>query len=97
MRQFFLILLLLSLFWLKTPPVEAATCRTVNDQAICIEKIKRSAKYAWEYRVNLSIDGKAQATAVYNCKEKVKTLKDGTRKVFTEEDLGNFICQRLGG
>ncbi|MEB3309939.1 MAG: hypothetical protein VKJ02_06865 [Snowella sp.] len=97
MRPFFLILLLLSLFWFTAAPVEAATCRTVNDQAICIQKIKRSAKYAWEYRVNLSIDGKAQATAVYNCKEKVKTLKDGTRQSFTEADLGNFICQRLGG
>lgn len=97
MKQFFIILLLLSCLWAIAFPVEAATCRTVTNQIICLQKIKRSAKYPWEYRVNLSINGKKQDLALYNCREKIRILKDKTIMTFTEVDLGTFICQHLGG
>ena len=96
MRQFFTILLLLFCFWAITFPVQAATCRTVKEEAIWIEKIKRSVKYPWEYRVSLSRDQKKQDSVLYNCRNKVTILKNGIRQPFTEKDLGDFICQRLG-
>jgi hypothetical protein len=96
MRRFFTILLLLLCFWAIAFPVQAATCRTVKEEAICIEKIKRSAKYPWEYRVNLSINDKKQDLMLYNCRNKVTISKNGIRQPFTEKDLGDFICQRLG-
>jgi len=96
MRQFFTILLLLSCFRTIAFPVQAATCRTVKDEVICIEKIKRSAKYPWEYRVSLSRDQQKQDSVLYNCRNKVTILKNGIRHPFTEQNLGDFICQRLG-
>ena len=97
MRQFGTILFLLFCFWMFTLPVQAATCRTVDQEIICIEKIKRSAKYPWEYRVNLSINTKKQNLAFYNCREEVIISKNGTKMPFAENNLGQFICQRLGG
>jgi hypothetical protein len=96
MRRFFTILLLLSCFWAIALPVQAVTCRTVKEEEICIEKIKRSAKYPWEYRVSLSRDQKKQDSVLYNCRNQVTILKNGIRQPFTEQNLGEFICQRLG-
>jgi hypothetical protein len=96
MRRFFTILLLLLFFWAITFPVQAATCRMVKEKVICIEKIKRSAKYPWEYRVSLSRDQQKQDSVLYNCRNQVTILKNGIRQPFTEQNLGEFICQRLG-
>jgi hypothetical protein len=96
MRQFFTILLLFFCFWVIALPVQAATCRTVKEEVICIEKIKRSAKYPWEYRVSLSRDQQKQDSVLYNCRNKVTILKNGIRYPFTEQNLGDFICQSLG-
>jgi hypothetical protein len=96
MRRFYLILLLFIFFWGIAFPVQAATCRIVNNAVICIEKIQRSAKYPWEYRVNLSINHKKQDLMLYNCRNKIIIPKNGISKPFSESDLGNFICQRLG-
>ncbi len=96
MRRFFTILLLLVCFWAIAVPVQAATCRTFKDEVICIEKIKRSAKYPWEYRVSLSRNQQKQDSVLYNCHNKVTILKNGIRQPFTEKDLGDFICQSLG-
>ena len=96
MRQFFTILLLMFCFWAIAFPVQAATCRTVKEGVVCIEKIKRSAKYPWEYRVSLSRNRQKQDSVLYNCRNQVTILKNGIRQPFTEQNLGEFICQRLG-
>lgn len=78
--------------WAVAFPAEAAFCRTVEDQRICIVDIKRSAKYYWEYRVALSVDGVAQPIERYDCRERVREQPDGTIVRFDADPLGDFVC-----
>ncbi|WP_017300734.1 hypothetical protein [Nodosilinea nodulosa] len=57
--------------WPGLPPVAAAShvCREVMEQQLCIETIKRSAKYPWEYRVVVSVDGKSRPLSRYDCRQ----------------------------
>lgn len=45
----------------------AQQCRTVGEQEICLVSVKRSAKYYWQYRAVLKIDGKRQPTEKFDC------------------------------
>lgn len=69
----------------------ASVCRTEGEQKICLVSIKRSAKYFWEYRVVLSIDGKKQAPEKFDCRIEFNKI-DGDRP--TARDLRKaFICR----
>ena len=43
-------------------------CREVAGQPVCIESIRRSAKYLWEYRVVISLAGQRQPLKRYDCR-----------------------------
>ncbi|KAM3106270.1 hypothetical protein [Phormidesmis sp. 146-33] len=86
------LLLSLLLFVGIVPSVEAATCRTLNEQRICIIQIKRSAKNHWEYRASVSVDGVVTAMEFYDCRQKVKVQNDG-RVVRSDRDPSvQLIC-----
>ncbi|NEO34127.1 MAG: hypothetical protein F6K36_27725 [Symploca sp. SIO3C6] len=96
----FLMLLILSIS--IAFPASASVCRNYNGHQICILSIKRSAKNYWEYRAAVSVDGVAQATKVYDCRQqqnlsslsanRVKTQKGGTSVPLGDSESGKMIC-----
>lgn len=93
MLKFWLVLLTLMLSWPIAFPVQALPCRTIDQQSVCIQDIRRSAKNYWEYRVILKIDGVEQAQEVYNCRDRVKIGQDGTSAPFQPQGVGEFVCR----
>lgn len=69
------------------------TCRLYNDQQVCIDRIKRSAKNYWEYRVNLTIDGQKQPEDLLDCRYYQRIDRDGFIEPFKPKDVGRFVCQ----
>lgn len=78
-----------------TPPAEAAFCRNINNQNICILQIKRSAKYYWEYRATISIDGKKRPIEIYNCRTHSVIRSDHKIVPFQPNGVGELICSRF--
>jgi hypothetical protein len=74
-------------------PAQASTCQQWQDHTICFVQIKRSAKYSWEYRAQVTIDGVKQPPTVYNCRTRQATPKNGKPQPFTEDGAGALICQ----
>lgn len=97
MGKFFTLLIVLSfLFYLIIPnSVQASICRNYDGDLTCILTIKRSAKYHWQYRASVSINGKKTPIEIYNCREKIKTKKNGKRVPFDEKGAGKLICTIL--
>ena len=85
------IALLLS-FSLKASPAQGAICRQLGEQQVCIVDIRRSAKYYWQYRVTLEVDGQTRPREIYNCRDRVRISSQGDRKVFQDQGLGDLIC-----
>lgn len=71
---------------------EASTCRQLNDHSICILKIKRSAKYYWEYRAVISVDGKKKPLEIYNCRDRITTNRYKAVVPFTKDGVGELVC-----
>lgn len=69
------------------------TCRPYHGREICIDRIKRSAKHYWEYRVNLTIDGKKQPEDLLDCRHDQRIDRDGFIEPFAREDVGRFVCR----
>ncbi|HEY9700139.1 MAG TPA: hypothetical protein V6D10_22995 [Trichocoleus sp.] len=88
-----LALIVLLLSWAMPFSSEAAFCRVLKNQTICIMDVQRSAKYHWEYRVAVSVDGVEQPIERYNCRDRVRVRKDGTVVQFEPEDWGNTVCR----
>lgn len=61
---------LISLF--PSVPVYGMTCRTYGTEEICLVSIKRSAKYHWEYRAVLQINGQKQAQKLFDCRHNLE-------------------------
>ncbi|WP_272065441.1 hypothetical protein [Oscillatoria sp. CS-180] len=78
---------------------QAATCRQSAGQDICLERVKRSAKYHWRYRVDATIDGKRQPLTRYDCRDRTQTPMAGPFKDVTVEfeadGVGALVCQIL--
>jgi hypothetical protein len=72
---------------------EAATCRMIDHQTVCIVDIQRSAKNYWEYRVTLSMDHILQPTKIYNCRDRHITQPNQTRVKFSTDDFSQAICR----
>lgn len=85
--------LALLLLVLNAQSAQAATCRQIGDHQVCLLRIERSAKYFWEYRAALSIDGKARPPEKYDCRRRVRIGKDGRSVPFEPQDAGNLVCQ----
>ncbi|MEA5517776.1 hypothetical protein [Limnoraphis robusta] len=94
--KFLTTILLLLLFLLTFPQAsQASMCRTVNENRICILSIKRSAKYHWEYRASVSINGKQKPMEIYNCRRQTKIDGEGKTKRFEKNGAGELICSWL--
>ncbi len=79
---------------LIAPRIEANICQFWSGHQVCVVQIKRSAKYYWEYRTILSVDGTKQPEIVYDCRS-FYYFDPEKNKVFfknNENDLGNFVC-----
>ena len=89
-----LILLLLASFFNLTNVVsaQASTCRQLDNHSICIVSIKRSAKYYWEYRAAISVDGRKQPVEIYNCRDRLKINYHKTVVPFATNGVGELIC-----
>ena len=74
-------------------PAQALVCRTLGDRSVCIVRIQRSAKYHWEYRVALRLDGVDQPLERYNCRDRIRVQGKGTRVSFDEDGVGDLICR----
>ena len=94
LKKCLLLSLLIVASFFISPSIEADTCKLWSGNKVCIVRIKRSAKYYWEYRTILSVDGKKQPEVVYDCRHFSYSRPDKTRVYFEDdsEDLGNFIC-----
>jgi hypothetical protein len=68
-------------------------CLTLNNQTLCLQDIKRSAKNYWEYRVTLTLNNIPQPPELYNCRDRIITKKDKSRVKFSPQDLSNYICR----
>lgn len=90
--KYIALVLMLALSFLVASPAEASICRHSNDHLICILSIKRSAKYYWEYRAAVSIDGVKRPIEVYNCRDRVRVRKDKTVVPFEPNSAGDIIC-----
>ena len=96
-KYIYLPLLIVVFLITAIPPVEAATCKTILGKQVCLLKIKRSAKYYWEYRVQLKINNKKQPTRIYNCRYSYYLQPDKTKVYFKENDeLGQLVCRLYG-
>lgn len=92
MQKILMLVFGLWLCWGLVFPAEAATCRNDSDRQICILKIKRSAKYPWEYRVVVSVDGIKRPLETYDCRDRVRVESDGHIIPFSRDEAGNLIC-----
>jgi hypothetical protein len=69
-------------------------CRNLEGQQVCIETIKRSAKYNWEYRVVVSVDGTSRPVKRYDCRPSTGFDRESVMPYF-EVALRQFICDRV--
>jgi len=88
MKVLILMILLLSI----ALPTQAATCRTVNDQEICILTIKRSAKNYWEYRAKVQVDGEVKPVQVYDCRKKITIQDNKVLEQFEQDGTAEIVC-----
>ena len=88
-------IVLLIFFFAVAPSAAASFCRNNNGNKICILSIKRSAKYHWEYRAEVSINGVIKPLEIYNCRTQRKIQKNGDIVKFTSNGAGKFICSVL--
>ncbi|MBD1873984.1 hypothetical protein H6F75_10850 [Nodosilinea sp. FACHB-131] len=96
MRALIAVLLgLWAVLWVWIPESSASVlCRNVEGQQVCIETIKRSAKYTWEYRVVVSINGKSRPVKRYDCRQPTGADRELATPYF-EAALRQFICDRV--
>lgn len=75
-----------------TLPVQAATCRTIDDREICILSIKRSAKNYWEYRAKVQVDGEVKPIQVYDCRKKITIQDNKVLELFEQDGTAEAVC-----
>ncbi|KOR37309.1 MULTISPECIES: hypothetical protein [Planktothricoides] len=76
-------------------PAAAAFCRNYKGNSICILSIERSAKYYWEYRAAVKVNGATRPVEIYNCRDRTRTKADGKIVSFEKNGAGNLICTVL--
>ncbi|WP_346289462.1 hypothetical protein [Sphaerothrix gracilis] len=88
------IALLSLLLWLAiAAPAQAfSRCQRQTEPEICILSLKRSAKYYWQYRAEVSIGGVKRPVEVYDCRRRMRTRSDGETVPFQADGPGSFIC-----
>ncbi|HEY9764115.1 MAG TPA: hypothetical protein V6D07_16410 [Trichocoleus sp.] len=71
----------------------APLCRQIENHQICILTIKRSAKYFWEYRAVVSVDGVPRPLEKYDCRQRVRVSQGGKVIPFSRNGAGDLICK----
>jgi hypothetical protein len=84
--------ILLILAFLVALPAQAAFCKSIGTQKVCILSIERSAKNYWEYQVQLSVDRIVQPRTVYNCREKLWLQSNGQWTRFNSSSVNAVAC-----
>jgi hypothetical protein len=87
-------LILLNLWW-GFPSTVNETCRIYHSREICIISIKRSAKYYWEYRAEVRVDGQRRPLEKYDCRRQERIKRDGRHFPFEPSGAGDYICKTL--
>jgi hypothetical protein len=78
---------------IATPTLASPICHSVAGQDICILSIKRSAKYHWEYRAEVSVNGQKRPLEVYDCRRRVRQKANGITVAFADDGVvGPFLC-----
>jgi hypothetical protein len=80
---------------LGPPPALASICRAEGSHTLCLASVKRSAKYPWEYRVMVTVNGIPQAPQRYNCRDRVKVNAQGYLEPFKPGGLAQRLCQKF--
>jgi len=79
------------------PPAQARNCYLRSDHEICLQRVHRSAKYHWRYRVEAIVDGERQPLTRYDCRDRTRTPltgpDQGRSHKFTAADIGDKLCQ----
>ena len=88
-------ILAILLFLPPLVPPKDLFCRQAADHTICVNFLKRSAKRYWEYRAAVKIDGILSPIEVYDCRERIKILKNGREIPFTTNGAGEIICRQF--
>ena len=88
----FLILLIATICLTEVPPAWASFCRNYHENSICIVDIKRSAKYYWEYRASVRINGVTRPREIYNCRTRRRITTDKNVVPFEPNGAGELIC-----
>lgn len=94
-KKSIILLLLLGFFCVIPLPAFASYCRDYRGNTICILSIKRSAKYHWEYRASVRINGIKRPIEIYDCRHHIRVHKDGTAIPFEHNGAGELICNVL--
>lgn len=94
-RQISILLISVILFGAIASPGEAALCRSVDSHQVCVIKIKRSAKYYWEYRTVVTVDGGKKALEIYNCRDRTVTIKNKYPIRLKPNSIGELICSKF--
>jgi hypothetical protein len=79
--------------WNPALAAETQSCRQTIQHQVCILSIQRSAKNYWEYRAAVSIDGLPRPVEIYNCRDRIRILKDGGSIPFQPGDAGEVVCR----
>ncbi|MGD1902683.1 MAG: hypothetical protein ACFB9N_10640 [Geitlerinemataceae cyanobacterium] len=83
--------------WLAVSPDvtgrTALVCREYEGREVCINRIKRSARNYWEYRVDLTVEGQRQPTDLLDCRNQQRFDSDGFIEPFAPDDVGQFVCE----
>lgn len=78
-------------------PAHARSCYHQGSHDICLERVQRSAKYHWRYRVEATVDGQRQLLTRYNCRDRTRTPLKGPQKgqpqKFTAAGIGDKLCE----
>jgi hypothetical protein len=68
-------------------------CRNMAEHQVCVESIKRSAKYYWEYRVVVSVDGETRSAKRYDCRQLRSGVKETQSQIIANErSIQEFVC-----
>ncbi|ANV86166.1 hypothetical protein AWQ22_01000 [Picosynechococcus sp. PCC 7117] len=67
--------ILIGLCWWAAPAY-GELCRVYGEQQICLVSLKRSAKYYWEYRAVLRINGKKIPVQKFDCLHNLDLAND---------------------
>ena len=94
LKKYLILIIFIFASFLIAPKTEANICKFWSGHQVCVLRIKRSAKYYWEYRTTLSVDGKKQPEIVYDCRYFSYLQPDNTKGYFDERPHG--VSRPLG-